>query len=185
VMDELRERLKKKKNSNQNTKHVTSFSWNYLEHKWPPPNSLQSNLSHVDYLLPCFGRLSVHMPDKARSNFLPDGSMPCKWHSWSKYCVIKSRIFLQQGPRTVFHEDGSVEFKFSSTYICSVRKREAQEKVDEAKRQVEENVGDINATTTLNAFSNTEFWSFTGNDPEVMARLPAKLHIEYNWVTTW
>jgi hypothetical protein len=186
MLDELRERLKKKKNFNQNTKHVAPFPLRYLENKWPPPNSLRSNLSHVDYLLPFLGDIAVHMPDKARIHLLPDGCIPYKWHGWSKYCIINSIIFSQNGPRNVFHEYGSVEFKFSSTYICSVRKREAHEKTGEAKRQVEGNLGDVDeAATTFNTSSNTEFWSFTGSDPEAVARLPAKLRSEYNCVTTW
>jgi hypothetical protein len=55
IMDELREPLKTRKQSNQNERHVASFPWQDLEHKWPPPNSLATNLSHVDYLLPFLG----------------------------------------------------------------------------------------------------------------------------------
>jgi hypothetical protein len=119
VMEKLRERLKKGKiKSNQHIKHSASgsFPWRDVYYDWPKPHMIGSNISHIDFLLPYFCRISVHMPDKALAHHLPNGRMPCKWHGWDKDCCTNARVFSQHGPRTVFHENGSIEYKFYSTY---------------------------------------------------------------------
>jgi hypothetical protein len=54
----------------------------------------------------------MHMPDRYMSHLLLNGRITFKWHGWNNECVTNHAIFASQGPSVIYHEDGTVEYKF-------------------------------------------------------------------------
>jgi hypothetical protein len=114
-------------------------------------------MSHIDFLLPYFCRILVHIPDKALAHHLPNGRMPCKWHGWDNNCCTNARVFSQHGPRTVFHENGSIEYKFYSTYYCSIRENESKEARKNARES--DSTGEEEKEVFTQHTNKPEFWT--------------------------
>jgi hypothetical protein len=91
-------------------------------------------------------------------------------------------MFSQHGPRTVFHENESIEYKFYSTYYCSMRENEAKEARKNARES--DSMGEEEKEEITQHTNKPEFWSFTGSDPIVVAMRPSEIKSVYKCVTT-
>jgi hypothetical protein len=92
----------------------------------------------------------------------------------------------------IYHEDGSVEYKFSSRYTCTKRETSARDisKITKARRgQIsqqgtsDDEASDDNIEYAVDITDNTTY-TFLDHDPVVLARLPANIRRPYNSVQT-
>jgi hypothetical protein len=165
---------------------------------------VDKNTSLSYLLLPYFCRLSVHMPDKTMPHRLPNGKVPCKWHGWDNACVKGCCIYAQY-PRTIYHLDGSVEYKFVSKYLCKKRFEEFKNNkkaltpgetttarkrtrtstyvTEAAATPAQAEDDDDNTGNTYNDNDN-HHWNFNGSDVDVVAKYPPHIRSStYNCVS--
>jgi hypothetical protein len=105
--------------------------------------------------------------------------------------VTNHEIFATQGPRVIYHEDGSVEYKFSSRYTCTKRETSARDraKITKAPRgQIsqqgtsDDDASDDNIKDDVDITDNTTY-TFLDHDQK-LARFPANIRSPDNSVQT-